>query len=156
MTRPRTIPLPNPQGTAGENIPAILGCRLKEFYAHRPGPEPDPEQLHQLRIAARRLRYSLEFCRPPFGRVLDETIVQIKALQEVLGDIHDLDVLAKTMAELADDTAPGVQRLHEHMAERRALLLVRFHEQYCQITHPEFRQWIHDLLGQLALSLSSR
>lgn len=149
-------PHANPHGTTGENIAAILSSRLKAFYAHRPGKAPTSEQLHKLRICARHLRYSLEFFRAPFGLVLDETINQIKELQEVLGNIHDLDVLAVAIAELADSGAPAVLRLQAEMERRRSVLLKQFREHWSELTHPEFRQWLNDLLGQVNLSLSSR
>lgn len=52
-----------------------------------------PEALHEVRIAAKRLRYAIEIvgeCRlAPVGR----TLATLKRLQDVLGRLHDLDVL---------------------------------------------------------------
>lgn len=49
-------------------------------------------ELHQMRIAAKRLRYTMEIFEPWFPESLPKEIRQIKAVQEVLGDIHDADV----------------------------------------------------------------
>ncbi len=47
---------------------------------------------HEMRIAAKRLRYTLEISGPAYGGQLDETIVAIKRVQSLLGEIHDCDV----------------------------------------------------------------
>lgn len=55
----------------------------------------DPARLaehHALRIAAKRLRYTIEAFAPLFEDALHSEVKAIKALQEVLGDLHDCDV----------------------------------------------------------------
>jgi len=47
---------------------------------------------HAMRIAAKRLRYSMEICREPYDGKLDSVIKVVKKLQTILGDIHDCDV----------------------------------------------------------------
>jgi CHAD domain-containing protein len=57
----------------------------------------DPEDFsghHCMRIAAKKLRYTLEICNPSFGKKLSGTIKSVKRLQTLLGDIHDCDVWA--------------------------------------------------------------
>jgi CHAD domain-containing protein len=58
-------------------------------------PAPDPgntAQLHEMRKAAKRLRYTLEIFAPPFGSAFEPHIKKIKALQDSLGSVHDRDV----------------------------------------------------------------
>ena len=59
-------------------------------------------ELHDLRIAAKRLRYTLEVLGDvlgPAARVVED---EARALQDVLGEIHDCDVLGPRIeAELA-------------------------------------------------------
>jgi CHAD domain-containing protein len=52
----------------------------------------DVEPLHQMRIAAKRLRYSLELFSPCFGGELKEFAKEIAELQTSLGELHDADV----------------------------------------------------------------
>ncbi|HYO90972.1 MAG TPA: CHAD domain-containing protein, partial [Pyrinomonadaceae bacterium] len=52
----------------------------------------DVEPLHDMRIAAKRLRYSLEHFSPSFGEELRELAKEIAALQSSLGELHDCDV----------------------------------------------------------------
>ncbi|MBN2590781.1 MAG: CHAD domain-containing protein [Sedimentisphaerales bacterium] len=47
---------------------------------------------HKMRIAAKRLRYTMEICREPYEGKLDNVIKVVKKLQTLLGDIHDCDV----------------------------------------------------------------
>jgi CHAD domain-containing protein len=47
---------------------------------------------HQMRIAAKRLRYTLEICNLPFERRLSANIEIMKRLQSLLGRVHDCDV----------------------------------------------------------------
>jgi CHAD domain-containing protein len=57
----------------------------------------DVPTLHQLRIAAKRLRYTLEFVREPLGPDASPLIARVVALQDHLGFMTDADVAA-TMA----------------------------------------------------------
>jgi CHAD domain-containing protein len=54
-----------------------------------------------MRIATKRLRYSLELFRPLFGDQLEKTIDTTKEIQQLLGDIHDYDVWAELLPEFA-------------------------------------------------------
>ncbi len=66
-------------------------------------------ELHDMRIAFKRLRYLLEIFQIGFPTDLDPFIDEVKAMQDLLGDIHDRDV--------------QVPMLHDHLerlAERDA------------------------------------
>ena len=52
----------------------------------------DQEGHHAMRIAAKRLRYTLEIAQPLYPKKLDEAVVEIKKIQTLLGDVHDCDV----------------------------------------------------------------
>ncbi len=57
----------------------------------------DVPTLHQLRIAAKRLRYTLEFVREPLGPEAAPLIARVVSLQDHLGFMNDAEVAA-TMA----------------------------------------------------------
>ena len=50
-------------------------------------------ELHDLRIAAKRLRYTLEVLGDALGPAAAIAEDEAKALQDVLGEVHDCDVL---------------------------------------------------------------
>jgi hypothetical protein len=83
-----------PEGTLGDNARRILAVRIAEFYAYAPivPNEQATEELHDMRIAAKRLRYTLELFRVVFGEVGERQIDRVKSMQEELGNLHDADV----------------------------------------------------------------
>lgn len=71
--------------------------RLDELLCHRDSladPEAQ-EEHHAMRIAVKRLRYTLEIFRPAYGERLDEAIEVVKRMQTLLGEVHDCDVWAE-------------------------------------------------------------
>ncbi len=74
----------------GKRIRAEL-AELKSYQDSLASPK-NKKQHHQMRIAAKRLRYTMEIVRPVYRGRLDKSIAVVKRLQTVLGDIHDCDV----------------------------------------------------------------
>jgi len=77
-----------------QNAREAVSSRLQELFA-REGSLKDPDDKkghHKLRIAAKRLRYTLEICDAAFEGQLEDIIKAAKHIQTCLGDIHDLDV----------------------------------------------------------------
>jgi CHAD domain-containing protein len=102
----------------GTALAAQLAAVSAPFAAAAPAASDWPA-LHELRIAAKRLRYLLEPMRealPGAPRLLQE----IKALQEHLGAVNDAVVLEALLAERAADAARAAvaDRSRERAAER--------------------------------------
>jgi CHAD domain-containing protein len=64
-------------------------------YAHSLANPEDASGHHQMRIAAKRLRYTMELCDSAYDGELGPSIKAVKRLQSLLGDIHDCDVWAE-------------------------------------------------------------
>ena len=65
----------------------------------------DVETIHQLRIASKWLRYTLEFFREALGPEVDQLVPRVVALQDHLGWLHDADVaIALTRQFLVSNT----------------------------------------------------
>jgi hypothetical protein len=93
-----------PEASLATNARRILAVRIAEFYSYAPIVvlETATEELHNLRIAAKRLRYTLELFRRVFGERGEQQIERVKAIQEELGNLHDADVrIALILDELA-------------------------------------------------------
>ena len=61
-----------------------------------------PEQLHRLRIACKKLRYMFEFFASAFPlEMTAEPVRRLRVLQDVLGQLNDLDVQQQMLRKLA-------------------------------------------------------
>jgi len=81
-----------------------IALRLEQMLAYEPyiaTPE-NIEELHAMRIASKGLRYTMENFAPLFGKQLKWPIRQVKQVQSMLGDIHDLDVWMEFLPEFID------------------------------------------------------
>lgn len=98
----------NAQGPLAENAPLILHTRLEEMYRFAPF-IADParvDELHNMRIAAKRLRYTMEIFAPCIRSKGFETLYnQVKSIQEQIGEIHDADVRGPLLQEFLDKRA---------------------------------------------------
>jgi CHAD domain-containing protein len=83
-------------GPLTENAMRIVKVRLGELHSFADAAR-DPAavtSLHDMRIAAKRLRYVLEATTPALGPAAADGAKQAKKLQDVLGEIHDCDEFA--------------------------------------------------------------
>jgi CHAD domain-containing protein len=71
----------------------------------------DVETLHDLRIAAKWLRYALEFVREALGDESAPLIARVTALQDHLGLMHDADVTAAMARTFLVEHAGGLSAL---------------------------------------------
>ena len=72
----------------------LAGLDRFEPFVHNPDAV---FEHHAMRIAAKKLRYTLETYAPLYRRELKKPIARIKRLQDLLGDIHDCDVWIEQM-----------------------------------------------------------
>jgi CHAD domain-containing protein len=67
-------------------------------------PHLDPEAIHDLRVAIRRLRTLLKLGRRVFGRRLADAVRRALAdVQRATGDLRDEEVLSETLSEIPQD-----------------------------------------------------
>ncbi len=94
MSRAWDVPDIDPDAPMAVNARRILAVRIGELWSYDPiMPLAErTSELHDARIAAKRLRYTLELFRPVFGEAGQAAIQEIKGLQEDLGTLHDADV----------------------------------------------------------------
>jgi CHAD domain len=98
----------DPTRTLAENAARIVRVRLDELRSFAPQ-ALDQEQVeaqHDMRIAAKRLRYVLEATEFCFGRAGETGRRRARDLQDVLGEMHDCDVM--------------LPRVRDHLAELHA------------------------------------
>ena len=105
----------DPDGGLAVNAYRIVEVRLGELEAlASPALEHgEADALHDMRIASKRLRYVLEMTAPALGEAAREGAKTAKALQDVLGEIHDCDEMlpriAARIARLREDDADALR-----------------------------------------------
>jgi CHAD domain-containing protein len=85
----------------------VLLVRLQEMFDWS-GAMRDPanvDDLHNMRIAAKRLRYTMELFAPCFGKDFARILGTIEEIQERIGAIHDCDVLIPLLEKTLDKEA---------------------------------------------------
>ena len=155
----------DPDAPLGESLLAILAVRLDELYSFDAG---EADQLHDLRIAAKRVRYILEAAEPVFGEPAARGVKTMKQVQDLLGDINDCDELLPLVdhhtqrlrdedaaAATAGEQLPnrrkyrGLEALRAHTVAERERLYARFARKWAKLERDDFR-------GQLERDLETR
>lgn len=78
------------------------------------------EEHHRMRIAAKRLRYSLEVFEPIYGKPMAEPIRAARRLQTLLGELHDCDVWIAFLPDfLASEKARAIEYSGRSQSVRR-------------------------------------
>lgn len=133
--RPDDEPAPRDASPA-EVVRAQLRIQLARILAHDPGARTgdDPEDVHQMRVATRRLRAFLRSARGLVDqRWADDVRASARTVADALGSVRDLDVLLdRIRADVAElgpverrDGRPLLRALQrERAAARRRLLAV--------------------------------
>jgi CHAD domain-containing protein len=164
----------DPTGPLADNAERIVRVRLDEMTSFMPK-AADPDEvvaLHDMRIAAKRLRYVLEVTGSCFGPYAETAVKHVKDLQDLLGEIHDCDVqlpeVAAFLEELVQEdveaagaspaglarapnrrTYAGLVALRVHLQARRRALFADFLEQWRDLERKGFA-------ARLAFALSER
>jgi CHAD domain-containing protein len=97
----------SPHGSLRPNAARIVRTRLEELRSLADAalnPEATAAQ-HDMRIAAKRLRYTLEVLAPCFGEEAEAARRAAKDLQSILGDLHDCDIMLPKVASIESLTA---------------------------------------------------
>jgi CHAD domain-containing protein len=97
-----------------------LDQRLAEFQAlvAQSQPTTDPADLHQLRIAAKRVRYLLEIVTQMGHGDASRALAWLRSLQDRIGDWHDLEALEEEIITIVSDH----EFLKQHLGESSDML----------------------------------
>ena len=83
-----------------------ISFRLDDFLAMEKYVYLENENLkhHEMRICAKKLRYTMEFFAPLYKNKLAQEIETIKAFQDMLGEMHDCDVWIEYIPKFIGET----------------------------------------------------
>jgi hypothetical protein len=100
----------DPTRSLGENAARMIQVRLDEMLGFAPRALAGKTKAqHDMRIAAKRLRYVLEVTDFAFGKPAETARRRARDLQDILGEIHDCDVML-----------PRVRQHQERLQQRDA------------------------------------
>jgi CHAD domain-containing protein len=124
----REVPGLDPATPLRPNAALIVLARLDELRSLAPAAlEPKAaEAQHDMRIAAKRLRYALEVLAPCFGPEAEAARDAAKRLQSVLGEVHDCDQMLPAVW--------GIESLRASLRERREARFAEFRDLWQEIS----------------------
>lgn len=102
----------------------------------------DKNAHHQMRIAAKRLRYTMEICQEPYEKKLDEAITVVKKLQTLLGDIHDCDVWIDNIDHFMQDE---LNRTKEYFGNERPYYFLNSGLEYLKQERQQVRKHLFEI-----------
>jgi triphosphatase len=120
--------------TVGEVAFAVLRAHFAEFLEHEPGVRlgEDPEQVHDMRVAVRRMRAAMSVFREALPVRSQRLRDELKWVAGQLGEVRDLEVQLEQFREWGRDMseedraslAPLVERLEHRHADARVQVLL--------------------------------
>lgn len=141
-----------------ETSQAIILERLKEMEGLSSGLfQPfEIETLHEMRIAAKRLRYAVELFQQCWGRAITTYAKRIARIQTALGEVHDCDVWIENVGKQIITA-----RKHKQQDQVSALMwllshLLKLRTKHLRQAFARWREWeMHDSSANLRAALSA-
>ena len=113
---------------------AALRPALDRFAARSSGDLSDLRALHRMRIAEKRVRYSLELLDGSTGSTAHRAAPVLKELQERLGEINDHDTARALLLRWRDKSkSQGLREVFCYLAA--------FEKRSCSNAHDQFLEW---------------
>jgi CHAD domain-containing protein len=131
-----------PKKSYRRNARVILPIKVEEVYSWAPYIH-DPQNvkaLHDMRISIKRLRYSMEFFAINYGKTFTASLLVMEELQELIGEIHDYDVIGDVLTDYRQNLEPNdaetdeiginalISRYHQTRQEKYQAFLQRWDE----------------------------
>lgn len=146
MAKPQKIIGLKPKQTFRQNARIVLPQRVEEVYSweqYITVPELR-EELHNMRISVKRLRYTMEFFAVSYDNRFSDFIHTIIDLQDILGDIHDGDVMLDTLVDYKNSCehngSCGVDTLISRTSKNRNADYDTFLNKWGQLSDVNFKQ----------------
>ncbi len=140
----------------------IILTRWQEMMSYREGTllAEDPEELHAMRVASRRLRASMDAFAASFpAGSFRRRLRWVKEITDTLGAARDLDVaiegLARMAGTVAPDERPGLEGLIARYREDRARESLRVEDLFARFDEEKIeRRFIRYVERHTGVSLA--
>ena len=120
MSKPGKIAWNQRTGVAA-NAHRQLPRLVKNYFAEvrqALAADPPPEKLHPIRLASKKLRYTLELFRECYGPGLETRLKALQRLQQVLGEVNDCAAAVPLIQRITPESP--TRRRTEQFLRRRA------------------------------------
>ncbi|MCM1983986.1 CHAD domain-containing protein [Lyngbya confervoides] len=151
----------------GQFAKQIIQLQFQRILQHETGvlEDRDPEQLHQMRVAFRRLRTALEIFQGVVRFPKGASIANIRTLSKSLGTLRDLDVQLEALQTdyvnaMAQPHSQTLQHLQRQLEKKRRkafkrvkkLLKSQLYRKFCQGCAIWLEDPVYTSLGQVPLA----
>lgn len=103
--------------------------------------------LHEMRIAAKHLRYALELFEQCWGESAAFFAEKVAGFQSSLGDLHDCDVWIKEAGKSATNDIPGLDFDHHGTSVWLMSYFVRLRSKHLSKALTQWNEWETELLS---------
>jgi hypothetical protein len=160
VAKPLKIRKISPNDQVEKAARRILRTRIKELYSCWPDPDhtPTAEQLHDLRISGKRLRYSAESLRDLYPDRLALLLDLLKVAQDRLGEIQDCvtqrGLIEASIARMRrrapqSDEITALEKIVAEYDRRQSALFRQFLETWRGMTMDEFRESLNAMVSRV-------
>lgn len=115
--------------SCAENARRVLPAMAAEYFTLGRsvcGGEPSPSDLHNFRLAGKRLRYSLELFRDHYDPSLAELLANLKTVQRHLGAMSDCMATVTLIEEEGLSNSENSRRLTRYLETRQRAHVAEF------------------------------
>lgn len=130
---------------------AMWGCYEAVLHGGAALAARDPAGLHRLRIACKRLRYTLDLFATELGPAVEPLLDMLKRAQDTLGTLHDAVVERNLLARVRAKR-PGSEALAMYNAAleaERDECIAAFAREWPDLSGQAFRRPLAELIGAL-------
>jgi CHAD domain-containing protein len=122
----------NPRASATANARRQLPGIMRAYFAQVRqllAANPVPAELHAIRLATKRIRYTLELFRPCYGRGFDLRLATLQRLQQLLGEVNDC-AAAERLIESLVLPSPARKRVQTFLRRRASAKAVALRREW--------------------------
>lgn len=153
MAKPLTLTGVKPEKAYHTNARIILPQKVEEVYMWENfiWDSERSEELHNMRISIKRLRYSMEFFTCNYDEQFINCLHTIIDLQDILGDIHDNDVVIDTLTNYKTDhnhlTLLGIDSLLSRVRKNRISDYNEFLSKWEKLSQDNFKNHLLTIIS---------
>jgi CHAD domain-containing protein len=138
------------QRPASDVLPSLVSARWRAVRrrVRSAGHHPSADELHQIRIKTKQLRYAAEAAAPVIGKAARRTASAAEHIQTVLGTHHDAVAAEAWLRDewTGDAISPAVSfeagRLVAEARQRRRRSQKRWTGAWARLRNPKRRRWL--------------